>query len=79
LVGLAIGVPVMMGPDRLSTIRRELREHFSEDGSDPIERLNRLKDKAPAARELIELLQRFLEGPQKPRRRPKEARTAKKR
>lgn len=58
----------MMGPKKLSEIRDELRRHFGRDGQDPIKRLNDLKDEVPEAKELIESLQRFIDGPRKPRR-----------
>ena len=60
----------MMGPKKLSEIREELRRHFARDGQDPIRRLNDLKDEAPEAKELIESLQRFIDGPRKGRRKP---------
>jgi len=69
----------MMGPKKLSTIREELQQHFSKDGEDAIARLNRLKEEAPEAGELIESLRRFLEGPRKPRGRSKKRRMPKKR
>jgi hypothetical protein len=71
----------MMGPKKLSEIREELRQHFAKDGRDPIDRLNELKGEAPEAKELIESLQRFIQGLRKPRRTPspKQPRPAKKR
>jgi hypothetical protein len=71
----------MMGPKKLSEIREELRQHFATDGRDPIDRLNDLKGEAPEAKELIESLQRFIEGVRKPRHQPgpKKPRPAKKR
>lgn len=60
----------MMGHKKLSEIREELRRHFARDGQDPIDRLNDLKDEAPEAKELIESLQRFIDGPRKPRPKP---------
>jgi hypothetical protein len=71
----------MMGPTKLSEIRDKLRQHFAKDGKDPIDRLNDLKGEAPEAKELIESLQRFIDGVRKPRRKssPKKPRPAKKR
>ena len=69
----------MMGPKKLSEIREELRQHFAKDGKNPTARLNELKDEAPEAKELIESLQRFIDGPRKPRRQSKKPRPAKKR
>ena len=71
----------MMGPTKLSEIREELRRRFSKDGKNPTDRLNELKGEAPEAKELIESLQRFIDGVRKPRRKPsvKKPRPAKKR
>jgi hypothetical protein len=57
----------MMGPKKLSEIREELRRHFGKDGLEPTERLNELKGEVPEAKELIDSLQRFIDGVRKPR------------
>jgi hypothetical protein len=71
----------MMGPKKLSEIREELRQHFAKDGQSPTDRLNELKSDVPEAKELIESLQRFIDGVRKPRRplSPKKRPPAKKR
>jgi hypothetical protein len=71
----------MMGPKKLSEIREELRRHFAKDGRSPADRLNELKGEVPEARELIDSLQRFIDGVRKTRRKPtsRKSRAAKKR
>jgi hypothetical protein len=69
----------MMGPKKLSAIREELRQSFAKDGKNPTDRLNELKDEAPEAKELIESLQRFIDGPRQPRRPSRKPRPARKR
>jgi hypothetical protein len=69
-----------MGPEKLSTIREELRQHLGKDGEDPIEWLNKHMAKVPEDAEVVESLKRFLDGPRKPRPEPKKKpRPAKKR
>jgi hypothetical protein len=70
-----------MGPEKLSTIREELRKRFGKDGEDPIEWLNKHLAKAPEDEKIVESLKRFIEGVRKPRRKAsvKKRRTAKKR
>jgi hypothetical protein len=71
----------MMGPEKLSTIREELRKHFGKDGEDPIEWLNKHMAEVPEDTEVVESLKRFIEGVRKPRRKtsPKKSRSVKKR
>jgi hypothetical protein len=59
-----------MGPKKLSEIREELRGHYAKDGRDPNDRLNELRGEVPEAKELIDSLQRFIDGVRQPRRKP---------
>jgi hypothetical protein len=70
----------MMGPKKLSEIREELRRHFAKDGGNPTDRLNELRGEVPEAKELIDSLQRFIDGVRQPRRKPtrKKSRPARK-
>jgi len=67
----------MIGPKKLSTIRRELEESLASDGGDPIERLDRqiaaAKRKGDRT-DIMEGLKRFLESPQKGKSRKRVAR-----
>jgi hypothetical protein len=71
----------MMGPKKLSDIRGELRRQLTKDGQDSANRVKDLKDEVPEATELIESLQRFIDGVREPRRKPnrKKSRPARKR
>jgi len=63
----------MMGPKKLSTIRRELTQALSRTGSDPIQWLEKRIRASEAAGnpapEVLQSLRRLLETPKKPRRR----------
>ena len=67
----------MIGPKKLSTIRRELEEALASDGRDPIERLDRqiaaAKRKGDRT-DIMEGLKRFLESPPKGKSRKRVAR-----
>ena len=67
----------MIGPKKLSTIRRELEEALAPDGGDPIERLDRqiaaAKRKGDRT-DIMEGLKRFLESPRKGKSRKRIAR-----
>jgi hypothetical protein len=67
----------MIGPKKLSTIRRELEEALGTGGGDPIERLDRqiaaAKRKGERT-EIMEGLKRFLESAPKRKRRKRGAR-----
>ena len=67
----------MIGPKKLSTIRRELEEALATGGADPIERLDRQIAAAKCKgdrTDIMEGLKRFLESPLKGKRRKRSAR-----
>ena len=69
----------MIGPKKLSTIRKEIKAALASGGDDPIHRLDRqiaLAKRRGASTEVVEGLKKFLRSPQK-RRQPKQLTRAK--
>jgi hypothetical protein len=66
----------MMGPKKLSTIRKELRQSLRKNGKDPIQRLDeriraleRADNSTTEAAEVLHALRRVLQSPAKTKRR----------
>jgi hypothetical protein len=68
----------MMGPKKLSTIRRELKQALSRTGSDPIEwleqRIHAAESTGQRAPEVLQSLRRLLNTPRKARRKSRKKR-----